>query len=334
MTRSTTTRPGFTLVELLVVIAIIATLAAILTPAVMMAMSAGVDGAIKLEVTKLEQGIENYKNKHNDYPPDFSEPALVKRHYRKLFPRMAADESAVLDHILNNGSINRAEALVFVLHGYSSDDTHPFTGPGGPLDGTDAATFSGTLTGSTGMTNALVTFEESKITWELDANGSHYVSNEDPSNPDPFPVYLQRGTDTPFVYFDSRTYVYADRNNNGQQTVNHYQDLNNSLAGIAHPYKSNQKNPKPDSNEASVWTGQVPDPNNPQSQVNPSQLKFANSDTFQIITAGQDGKFSELAATASPAEARVYPTGSNYKTEDLDNIVNFSEKSTLEGDLP
>jgi len=329
MTRSTTQRRGFTLVELLVVIAIIATLAAILTPAVMMAMGAGVDAAIKLEVTKLEQGIEAYKNEYKDYPPDFSDPALVKRHYRNLFPRMAPDEQAVLNHILdtsNNDTLDRAEALVFVLHGYSSDDTHPLTGPGGPLDGTNAASFSGTLVGSTGMTNSLVTFEESKITWQLDANGTHYVSNEDPSNPDPFPVYMQRGTDTPFVYFDSRTYVYADPNN-GQPTVNHYQDPNNSLAGIAQPYKTSQKNPKPDTSAASAWNT-LPDGSNPIT------LKFANADTFQIVTAGQDGKFSEVAATVLPADARVYPTGINYKTEDNDNIVNFGEKSTLEGDLP
>jgi len=320
-----TTRRGFTLVELLVVIAIIAVLVAMMIPATFGTGPGNRAAVIRLELMKIEQGLEWYKNQYRTYPPDFSDPAIVRRHFRELFPKMAADEQLVLEHILANETIDRAEALFLALHGYSPDDTHPLTGPGGPLDATDASSFAsgnGVLLGSTGMPNSLITFEESKVAWTLAASGTSYESTE--GDGDVFPVYMQRGTDTPFVYFDARTYVY---HNGSNWIVNHYQDPNNSSAGTTQPYKSADKTPKPDPNEDNAWN-QLPD------GTHPKTLKFANSDTFQIVTAGQDGKFSAVGVNPSPTEARVYPTGINYKTEDLDNIVNFGEKSTLEGDLP
>ena len=317
MQATTTQRRGFTLVELLVVIAIIATLAALLTPAVIGALTAARNAAIKLEVTKIEQGIENYKNKHGDYPPDFSDPAIVTRHYRKLFPRMAADELAVVNYITDptNVTIDRAEALFLALHGYSSDPTHPLTGPGGPLDATTISSGTVTLGGSTGMVKSVIEFEESLITWEL--SGGSYIST-DGVDSDVFPTYQQRATGTPFVYFDSRTYIYKD--STAGWKVNDYSDVNNSLAGTAQPYKTDQPTPKKDPNEVGLWS------------TTAENFKFANPNKYQIISAGQDGKFSSFPVVADTA--RIYPTGTGYKSEDLDNVTNFSQSSTLQGDMP
>jgi prepilin-type N-terminal cleavage/methylation domain-containing protein len=62
-------RAAFTLVELLVVIGIIATLAALVTPAVMRAQSAARNAAIKAEIDMLHMAIMNYKNEYGSFPP-------------------------------------------------------------------------------------------------------------------------------------------------------------------------------------------------------------------------------------------------------------------------
>ncbi len=63
---------GFTLVELLVVIVIIGMLAAIVTPAIMIAMSRAKVARIKAEIDMLHSAIMNYKNEYGSFPPSYS----------------------------------------------------------------------------------------------------------------------------------------------------------------------------------------------------------------------------------------------------------------------
>jgi len=112
---------GFTLIEMLVVVVIIGILAAILIPAVYMAINSAKNAALKSELTTLAQAIEAYRNKYGDYPPDWSDTATVIRHYKRIFPRSVETPPA---------SLTEAQALVFCLQGYSPDTLRPFSGTG------------------------------------------------------------------------------------------------------------------------------------------------------------------------------------------------------------
>src|SRR6478736_3831985 len=79
---------GFTLVEMLVVIAIIAILAALLLPAVMIAIRTARNAAIGLEVKQLDTAVEAYRLEKGDYPPNFRDPNIVRRHITKCYPRI------------------------------------------------------------------------------------------------------------------------------------------------------------------------------------------------------------------------------------------------------
>jgi len=121
---------GFTLVELLVVIVIIAMLAALVTPAIMIAMSRAKVARIKAEIDMLHMAIMNYKSEYGSFPPSSSgvtantDPAV--KHVARLFPRC----SPVINEFnaANAQSFTPQNALAAWLTGYSTDPTKPLTG--------------------------------------------------------------------------------------------------------------------------------------------------------------------------------------------------------------
>ncbi len=135
------TREAFTLVELLVAIAIIGVLAGLTTLGLASARRYALSTRIAMEATQLGSAVTAYQLKYGDYPPDFSDATVVERHFRKIFPKIQNSELMLLGNAMARYSpagnialgIDRAEALVFCLGGYSDDPKYPFTGPGGPL---------------------------------------------------------------------------------------------------------------------------------------------------------------------------------------------------------
>jgi len=124
---------GFTLVEMLVVIGIIAILAALLLPAINMAVRAARNSAISFEVNQLASAIETYKNDKGDYPPNFRDASVVLRHIRKCYPK--ADPTYVADFVTRattnsstapNLFIDEGESLVFWLSMTDTNPTYPF----------------------------------------------------------------------------------------------------------------------------------------------------------------------------------------------------------------
>ena len=347
-------RLGFTLVELLIAIAIIGILMSLTVTAVTRAITRGRETASRLEINALSQAIEQYNLKYGDYPPDGSSEQVLLRHVRKIFPRISAQDLALLTQLTRaRGSSNfsavamdRGEVLVFFLGGFSGNPLNPFTGEGGPLKriGTDPMNIASYEYNGT-RDNAFYDFDTNRLTVARSAAGVMLSTDEkllglgsEPTlgGEDQLPAYLARvGTPTPLVYFDSRTY--GNIAATGAPIYNGYLAGSTEYGGVR-PYMTN-------SNAGGATY---------------ADLKFHNDSTFQIISPGLDGVFGACVSVnaSDPTASPVYfitqtgvavspspataPPIRGFQDMDwsplvkvaghLDNVTNFSS-STLESDL-
>ena len=295
------TSAGFTLVELLVVITIIGILAGLAVPAIFSAVSTANSTAMKMELNSLETAVQRYQEKYGDYPPDFSDWAVVERHYRKIFPRISGD-LVLLKTLLTDANgynptiMDRGEVLTWVLRGYSNDPLRPFTGPGGPLELVGMGGQAGDIPIyqiNPESPNQLFEFNPAQLDLSiLNKNSPININNYHRSNDgDLFLSYAaSTKTETPFVYFDSRTYEYRSP----LSTSKGFNGFWRPDAGPVRPYISDI-----------VKTDQT--------------WQFMKPDSFQIIAPGIDGSFGWLSkqnGTTGPNDADTvsavyyqYPTG-------------------------
>ncbi|MBC8873645.1 MAG: hypothetical protein H8E44_29765 [Planctomycetes bacterium] len=218
------------------------------------------------ELSQLHMAIESYRQTTGEYPPDFSNWELVEAHLRRAFPRHAEnlDPSLQLD---DQGAkledLDPAEALVFWLSGLKDDPRLPISGSGEPL--------------------VLFPFDEMRL-WDFDGDG--------------WWEYVPAGSsdqETPYVYFDSRTYDQARYPKRNAQPSNQ---------GVAYPYRTTALNADPD------------------------KRAVMNPDTFQIISAGLDGDYG------ADNPVKLFPRGAGYGPGDWDNIANFSDGRILKDFAP
>ena len=313
-------RGGFTLVELIVVMAIIGLLAAILIPTIRAAMIAAKVTAIAADLADLDIALDEFKDKWGEYPPDFSDRNLLIRQVQKAWPRITTNELRLfLAVAYHRGAgitgpqweIDPAEALVFWLGGFSEDQLHPFTGPGGPFSSTERNAdnaffpFDADALSESGQ---VVTYEVEFVdaaggnqTFRFNARESNDDSLLHGLQNDPFPVVMTRGTQLPVVYLDSHSYA---------NTVYPPHGYTNSIVtGDAHPYLSD----RPLVNGGFEW-------------INPR--------SFQLISAGLDEDFGGHGADASGNFMfKRFDSGTYYKDGDFDNVTN-SSGGTLEDAIP
>jgi len=299
---------AFTLVELLVVIVIIAILAGLLVPAIGMARSAALRFRIAAEIQNLEAGFEAYKLKFTDYPPDFSDRDLVRRHIYTAWPNIDGAELTRVERVFwrypnaaagtanyHHSNVNPAEALAFWLGGFSTNPQRPFTGAGGPF----VVNAGGIIIGANpDRATGTCDLDKARLAW-------------DDGDRDFFAVYTPPKKMAPYVYFDCRTY--GGLAAGMAPAVNGYYTLLNK--GTAKPYFSTRVPASP---------GAYP-------------FEWVNKDTFQIISAGLDDHYGSDLFLADHLSYPVYPTGTNYLTPgdgDDDNITNFSEGSRLQDKKP
>ncbi len=324
-------RTGFTLVELLVVIAIIGILAGLLLPAIQMVRRRATNTAIAMDIKNLDSALAAYKLKYGDYPPDFSNKDIVRRHILKAWPNIDSMEMqavwalfwiAPANNADHRSRVDPAEALVFFLGGFSTDPRRPFTGRGGPFRVLPGPTFTINTDRNTGVFE----FNEGRLTQDsivisgttvLMSTDEVSLHNRPVIEADSFPVYLVKGRQHPFVYFDSRTYggtvapppvvlppVYPPRAYSGTTSINGF--------AMAH-LSDRRRNPDP---------------------IHPLPFEWVNKKTYQIISAGLDADFGGIPGAAFP---RRFPSGNNYRSPgngDDDNITNFSEGNVLKDMKP
>jgi len=251
-------RSAFTLVELLVVIGIIATLAALVTPAVMRAQSAARNAAIKAEIDMLHMAIMNYKNEYGSFPPCIS-PAQgagpAARHIARLFPRTFNLASQV------QIAVNPENAIVGWLGGYTDDPTRPVVGSHEDVD-YDLVLDAGEDINLNGVLDPLprrklFDFDQARIT----SAGGYHPSGKQAS-----------------------TYRYI---NSGQYAVSMYSgDTTALLANYgAHLRPTTPLPSKPNPAVPDAWY--FTNTNAPAA----SSQQFFNPDTFQILCAGRDEQF-------------------------------------------
>lgn len=292
MATNKTTRTGFTLVEVLVVILIITILIALLVPALGYAVRRAENFGYVSDLAALEQALEAYRMKYNDYPPDFSDAydgsgkpwqqTVVYRHIRDAFPRIHPTELQAI-HSMSYAlppndptRLDAAKALVFWLGGLSNNPRYPFTGEGGPLSSTERQ-------------NALMDFKQDRLDFSQN-----------------LPVYLPgRTKSSPYVYFDARTYLLA--------MYPSHVDLA-SAGGLALPYFGR--------------TNQFANPQTYQLICAGSDDIYALS-TPQVYTRFPTGFPVVLNADGSVDGDFTPDPSVNYLDGQQDNLANFSEGQTL-----
>jgi prepilin-type N-terminal cleavage/methylation domain-containing protein len=346
-------RRGFTLTELLVVIAIIAILAALASVGIMTAMNKARATAIKTELDQLDAAMKRYKDTYGSYPPcnlafldtttaDANERTrrrqVVKQHLAMAFPRYAPSDARLQQDLLAAGidlyHFRPDQALVFWLQGFSSDPMNPILSVDSRFidPATGNVDRSPTAPPPQKRNNDFFAFDTTRLAY-VDSSGGT-VLNPAPSY---FPANARltvnqttkafpsefAGGGVPIVYFDSRNYGTAPVVGGNEARPLTFNSTSPALfadAGYAFPYWQDKN--------GNGTTNQVADQSSQEDWINP--------DSFQLIAAGVDAKYSFASPPPSlPIDAHLFPTGTRIDViTEGDNAVNFTSKSRLGDDLP
>ena len=346
---------GFTLVEMLVVIAIIGLLAALVTRAVAAALYAAKNTRIKTEIDNLDSAMKSFKDKIGGgaYPPadlhfevDPRTKTLVpnpqlRAFLARAFPRYEmsrakTDFSALNIDVSNPNYFDPAAALVFWLGGVSDDPANPW--------GDATRQFNDPQNDAYRKRQPLFDFDKGRLKTPTPVYGlsTGAVAKYDPQSP---MQYLASYGNAPYVYFDNKSYYTPNlKKNDFDPNFSNIRYWAVGDWGIVSPYVRDNDSKQlealeefTDSNKNGTYdVGEPIKGNGGALHVNPATDQYANPDSFQIISAGQDGRFGFALPSSGPPPlpAKLFPIGGGYSPYDGDNIVNFTEKKSLDDAKP
>lgn len=314
---------GFTLVEMLVVIAIIGILAAILIPATNAAIRSARRAANAYEIADLQNAIGTYASANGGLnPPSFGEQpqygpyaalypngwknTRLGRYVQKAYPKCSQrDIQYLFTQVADN--MDQCSALHFWLASTSSDPRYPFTGA---------------------TKRSYMTFEEQRLTNNTFVPFIPANTGVTPPIPE-LRLYWYRprhAGESYYTYIESRHYPL-----HVAASLSADQSAGRPPAGYGPPAGRTP--------EVSVrpWLRQGT-PAKPLN-INPNDLNnYLNSDTYQLICAGLDTRFSVNDNQFFLRKWPCGPTGldfngnqipANLFVDDRDNQANFSEGAAV-----
>ncbi|HRF01611.1 MAG TPA: type II secretion system protein [Pirellulaceae bacterium] len=307
-------RRGFTLVEMLVVLAIIGLIAALLVPAIAVAMRSARQGATRIEMDQIAQAIESYKTKFNNYPIDcFGEYGLdptfrlnlINTHIKSI--NRNADTSLLPQWLIadlpnphfgqvagspatrNPRSMMPHEAIVFLLTELSTNASSPL---GYRYDGSNWLLVDYNLvSGQYVLVGGKHSFFEPRPGQLRDFDGDGWLE------------YVPAGIDVPYVYYDSRIARLPT-------TTSLAMDFNTGLAAPGLPYTA-----------TGVSGAGFPQPYWKVSPTPATALPI--HDHYQLLSCGVDSNYGRNLTTRG---LRIFPpTIQSLESAERDNLANFTE---------
>jgi hypothetical protein len=338
------------------VITIIGILVALITVAAVGALKTARQTEIKTEVSQLDTGVMESKNKTTAFPPNCQTDGNtgpldelqvfndLKRYMKQAFPRhqeppeliarlvgLAPTGAQLSSGQGLQGGMAAGEALVFWLGGFSSDPKYPISGDGGP---------SYRIQAMGNAQNRTLDPIESR-TWTFPFDVGRLGPRADDNYFD--------DTDMRFIEYDVRI--------NGQQQfrrINFWQyvprkseqpylyfDTSRHPAAVLVGSNSVARFDPPAATQLSPFALHVHAFKKASDAANSTvPIQFVNPDKFQIIHCGIDDAWDEAAfermscdTVTIPTDFLLFPTGP-FIGEIADTIVNFTQETTIEDAQP
>ena len=157
--------------------------------------------------------------------------------------------------------------------------------------------------------------------------------------------YVATYGEAPYVYYDSKSYSEPNtKKNDYEPNFSGIRAWATPDWGILTPYVRDNGSGQLEALEGftdgngnhTYDVGESISGSNGVLHVNPATDQYANPDSFQIISAGQDGRYGRTIPSSGPLPrtAKLFPIGHGYTEYDGDNIVNFTDKKTLDDAKP
>jgi type II secretory pathway pseudopilin PulG len=282
-----------------VVITIIGILAGLISVAAVNAVYTAKQMRIKVEVDQLDAAMKEFKQRYGAYPPcnltNVASNSALKAFVARAFPRYnQGNNGAQLNTDLGTAGIDTTTfdpARALVF--WLAGFNPDVTHP---FTNPDGSAYTGTRTPIYGFdkTRLVLAATPATVAGPTTQPGQMW--------------YLPQGGQTaPFVFFDNRSYSTAASGTNPPSAA--MQFSNAAFGGsIAQPYALDVNNNR-SLDAADTW---------------------ANANSIQIISAGQDGNFG------TGSGPKLYPAGIGYDSTgaDNDNNSNFCDKASLEDAMP